>query len=118
MTQKDRDIPIPNLPAVDRYFIDKNERMVHMFQMTISRDCSIGLENLIYSLKKFELNKLGFSFALIFVVPSNIANDFPKQRITGADTFDDLKNLPIEQICGIGPKSATKPPKNNHVSRT
>jgi hypothetical protein len=48
------------------------------------------LENLVYSLKKFELNKLGYSFALVFVVPSNIANDFLKQKITGADAFDDF----------------------------
>jgi hypothetical protein len=64
--------------------------MVYLFQTTTSRDHSIGLENLVYSLKKFELNKLGYSFALVFVVPSNIANDFLKQKITGADTFDDF----------------------------
>jgi hypothetical protein len=99
---------IPNLPAVDSYFIDDNNEMVYLFQMTISRDHSIGFENLVYVVKKFELNKDGFSFALVFVVPSNIEKDFPKQKITGADSFDDLKDLPIEQIRGIGPKSAMK----------
>lgn len=106
---------IPNLPAVDGFFVHTNKRMVYLFQMVISRDHSIGLENLVYIVKKFELNKLGFSFVLIFVIPSNIENDFPKQKITGADSFDDLKNLPVEQIRGIGPKSAIKlrsPPFN------
>ena len=39
---------------------------------------------------------------------SNIEKDFPKQKITGADSFDDLGNLPVEQIRGIGPNSAKK----------
>jgi hypothetical protein len=98
----------PNLPAVDGYFIDENKKTVYLFQMTISRDHSIDLENLAYIVKTFELNRLGFSFALIFVVPSNIEKYFPKQKITGADLFDDLSNLPVEQIRGIGPKSAMK----------
>jgi hypothetical protein len=58
--------------------------------------------------EKFELNKHGFPFALVFVVPSNIEKDFPKQKTTEDDPFDDLKNLPVEQIRGIGPKSAMK----------
>jgi hypothetical protein len=99
---------IPNLPAVGSYFIETMKRMVYLFQMTISRAHSIGLENLIYIMEKFELNKLGFSFALVFVVPSNIEKDFPNQRITEDDSFDDLKKLPVEQIHGIGPKSAMK----------
>jgi hypothetical protein len=99
---------IPNLPAVDSYFIDKDKEMVYFFQMTISRDHSIALENLVYVVEKFGLNTLGFSFALVFVVPSIIEKDFPKQRITGADSFDDLGNLPVEQIRGIGPNSAKK----------
>jgi hypothetical protein len=106
---------IPNLPAVDGYYIHTGKRMIYLFQMTVSRDHSISLENLVYIVKKFELNKLGFTFALVFVVPSNIADDFPKQKITGADSFDDLKNLPVEGIRGIGPKSAMKlksPPLN------
>ena len=106
---------IPNLPAVDGYFIDTVKRMIYLFQMTVSRDHSIGFENLIYIMKKFELNKFGFSLALIFVVPLSIANDFPEQRITGADSFDDLKNLPVEDIRGIGRVSAPKlrsPPLN------
>jgi hypothetical protein len=106
---------IPILPAVDGYFIDTVKRMIYLFQMTVSRDRSIGFENLIYIMKKFELNKFGFSLALIFVVPSSIANDFPEQKITGADSFDDLQNLPVEDIRGIGRVSAPKlrfPPLN------
>jgi hypothetical protein len=93
---------------VDGYFIDEHKRMVYLFQMTISRDHSISLENLVCIVKNFELNTLGFSFALVFVVPSKIGKDYPKQKITGADSFDDLKNLPAEQIRGIGPKCAMK----------
>ena len=82
--------------------------MVYFFQMTISCDHSIALENLVYVLEKVGLNTLGFSFALVFVVPSNIAKDFLRQKITWADSFDDLRSSPVEQIREIGPKSAKK----------
>jgi len=77
--------------------------MIFLFQMTISCDHSIRFEDLIYIIKEFEPTKLAYRFALIFVVPLNIADDFPKQRITGATLFDDLKNSPVENIRGIGP---------------
>jgi hypothetical protein len=99
---------IPNLPAVDGYYIDTIKGMIYLFQMTVSRDHSISLENLIYVVKKFELNKHGLPFALIFVVPSNIANDFPKQKIAGAHSFNDLKNRSVVEIRGIGDTIAQK----------
>ena len=99
---------IPNLPAVDGYYIDNVKEMIYLFQMTISRDHSLALENLIYIMNKFQLPKRGFPFALIFVVPLNIAKDFPRQKITGSDSYDDLKNRPVEKIHRIGPKTAGK----------
>ena len=98
---------IPNLPAVG-YYIDTIKGMIYLFQMTVSRDHSISLENLTYVMKKFELNKHGLPFALIFVVPSNMVNDYPKQKITAAHSFDDLKNRSVDEIRGIGPKTAMK----------
>jgi hypothetical protein len=97
---------IPNLPAVDGYYIDTIKGMIYLFQMTVSRDHSISLENLIYAVKKFELNKHGLPFALMFVVPSNIANDFPMQKITGVHSLNDLKNRSVDKIRGIGDKTA------------
>jgi len=94
---------IPKLPAVDGFYIDTVERMIFLFQMTISCDHSIRFEDLIYIIEKIEPTKLAYRFALIFVVPLNIADVFPKQKITGATLFDDLKNSPVENIRGIGP---------------
>jgi hypothetical protein len=99
---------VRNLPAVDSFFIDTAKKMVYLFQITISRDHSIDLKNLIEIVMKFELDKLGFPFALVFVVPSKMVNDFPKQKITGAHSFDDLKNRSVDEIRGIGPKTAMK----------
>jgi hypothetical protein len=98
---------IPNLPAVG-YYIDTIKGMIYLFQMTVSRDHCISLENLTYVMKKFELNKHGLPFALIFVVPSNMVNDYPKQKITAAHSFDDLKNRSVDEIRGICPKTAMK----------
>jgi hypothetical protein len=97
---------IPNLPAVDGYYIDTIKGMIYLFQMTVSRDHSIPLENLTYVMKKFELDQHGLPFALIFVVPSNSADDFPKQKITGAHSFNDLQNRSVVEIRGIGDKTA------------
>ena len=96
----------PDITAVDGYYIDNVKEMIYLFKMTISRDHSLALENLIYIMNKFELPKRGFDFALIFVVPLNMAKDFPKQKITAGYTFDDLKNSPVEMIHRIGIKTA------------
>jgi hypothetical protein len=107
---------VRNLPAVDSFFIDRVKKMVYLFQITISRDHSIDLKNLIEIVMKFELNKCGFPFALVFVVPSNMVNDYPKQMITGADLFDDLENRSVEEIRGIGPKTAKKLTRDLKIS--
>jgi hypothetical protein len=72
--------------------------------MTVSRAHGIAFENIVSTVKKYKLDKLGFSFALVFLVPSDIANQFPKQKISGG--VDDLKNSDVQQIRGIGKESA------------
>lgn len=44
---------------------------------------------------------MGIHFGSVFVGPSDMANDYSKQEITGDYSYDDLKNRCVEEIHGI-----------------